>query len=129
MQLQFRRNTNKTATFSKKILILIVALLIIAALFYFLAKMTKTIPTTTSKIYTLPIRFLSKDSFLIHTDTTNYQKFASTLLKYTNQFVDNPNSLQIIFYIPPNINVADIQELYLVTQSTNFKTLLKKSTN
>ena len=90
--------------------------------------MTKTIPTT-HKIYTLPIRFLSKDSFLIHTDTTNYQKFASTLLKYTKQFVDNPNSLQIVFYIPPNINVADIQELYLVAQSTNFKTLLKKSTN
>jgi hypothetical protein len=129
LQIKFRRNTSKTAAFGRRSLVLILAVFIVSFLIYFLSASIKPMPTADNKVYNLPIYFLDSNTYLIHTDTTDYPRFASTLLKYTDPFVNKPNSLQIVFYIPKHISVAALQNVYWVAQSTNFKTLLQKINN
>ncbi len=128
MQLKFRRSVSRSGQLGKRALILILAILLVSGLIYYCSRSIRPFGLQPDK-FMLPVRFLGKNSYLIHTDTCNYSQFASVLLCHAAAFQSQPQKLQIVFFIPPQLHMGELQDLYQIAAATPFQLVLKKVDN
>ncbi len=126
MQVKFRRNTHRSAQMGKRGLMLILAIVLVSGLIYTFSKQVQPFAAAQPSKYMLPVRFLPQQRYLVHTDTTDYAHFASTLLRNAAAFQSKPQQLQIVFFIPPHLDMGELQDLYQIAAATPFETVLKK---
>lgn len=122
MTIQLRRMARGARGAGKRSLMLIVAIVVVSVALWLLAKQWK------SQTFVLHVHLLPQQQYLIHTDTTNYEQFASSLLLaiQRHRVADAKPPITIALHIPAGVTILEINDIVQIVQATNVQFELKK---